>query len=453
MTVIFILICAGTVVIYFYLKKRKIHQKIVNMLSKTILIKNPLCIFFAIGDYEENPSSPDINAYCRDLNVDIDITNLLSLFRDTLKYDVVPNYSNDIPKVYWTQKDVIKLLQKQSEIFAKNVISNESNNAENKRNYDGLIIVASGHGLNNHLITSDMKLIDKNVVHRMFSSYYAQSREVPRIIIYDMCDGNEESKSINIKQKHKKLKIGQIISQPFTIKNIPIPNSMKGNDIGKNYKVDDISNSIHNVNRGDSSPVLWEHCAKNPDHNLAVIHAANLGFQSKMNSEDGSYLINKFVSKTKATVEQRIDKKPFLLEIMDEIQKELGEIEKKQLPTYSFNSQTGYLKFVPRSVKDTCIEMNESDINEQGKNVSHIDIEMKNNVLTTEKIQATKQQEELYNWLNDIVNLVQYYHVFVENGFDDLDSLTDIKMEELETIGIDKLGHRKKLLKFIKKID
>ena len=40
-----------------------------------------------------------------------------------------------------------------------------------------------------------------------------------------------------------------------------------------------------------------------------------------------------------------------------------------------------------------------------------------------------------------------YYDTFIEHGFDDMRFLKDVTNEDLKEIGIDKLGHRKRLLK------
>ena len=59
------------------------------------------------------------------------------------------------------------------------------------------------------------------------------------------------------------------------------------------------------------------------------------------------------------------------------------------------------------------------------------------------------EQQRLYEWLDDKVKLPQYYHTFINNGFDDLQSIMDINDDELKQIGIFKMGHRKKIIKCI----
>ncbi|NXW57445.1 CSKI1 protein, partial [Eurystomus gularis] len=54
-------------------------------------------------------------------------------------------------------------------------------------------------------------------------------------------------------------------------------------------------------------------------------------------------------------------------------------------------------------------------------------------------------------WLS-IIGLSQYYKVLVENGYENIDFITDITWEDLQEIGITKLGHQKKLMLAVKKL-
>eukprot|EP01084_Bolivina_argentea_P145619 255192_1 len=60
--------------------------------------------------------------------------------------------------------------------------------------------------------------------------------------------------------------------------------------------------------------------------------------------------------------------------------------------------------------------------------------------------------QELSDWLTDVVGLPQYIDTFIENGFEDLESLENVTMDDLIEIKITKLGHRKKLLAKIQSI-
>ncbi|XP_075035410.1 caskin-1 isoform X1 [Mixophyes fleayi] len=54
-------------------------------------------------------------------------------------------------------------------------------------------------------------------------------------------------------------------------------------------------------------------------------------------------------------------------------------------------------------------------------------------------------------WLS-LIGLGQYYKVLVENGYENIDFITDITWEDLQEIGITKLGHQKKLMLAVKKL-
>ncbi|XP_044835360.1 caskin-1 isoform X3 [Mauremys mutica] len=54
-------------------------------------------------------------------------------------------------------------------------------------------------------------------------------------------------------------------------------------------------------------------------------------------------------------------------------------------------------------------------------------------------------------WLS-MIGLAQYYKLLVENGYENIDFITDITWEDLQEIGVTKLGHQKKLMLAVKKL-
>ncbi|KAL4659111.1 caskin-1-like isoform X1 [Arapaima gigas] len=58
---------------------------------------------------------------------------------------------------------------------------------------------------------------------------------------------------------------------------------------------------------------------------------------------------------------------------------------------------------------------------------------------------------DLAEWLS-MIGLGQYYQVLVQNGYENIDFITDITWEDLQEIGITKLGHQKKLMLAVKKL-
>ena len=80
------------------------------------------------------------------------------------------------------------------------------------------------------------------------------------------------------------------------------------------------------------------------DFKLVVINAANDGFQSKMNTATGSYVITRFVKKIRKNVFEGHNKR-FLHEILDDIQENLHDLG-KQLMVKTYNNKTEWIKFV-----------------------------------------------------------------------------------------------------------
>ena len=63
-----------------------------------------------------------------------------------------------------------------------------------------------------------------------------------------------------------------------------------------------------------------------------------------------------------------------------------------------------------------------------------------------------KEESKLKKWMENEVKLPQYVDLLMENGFEDMESMRDITMEHLREIGIDKIGHRLKLMKSVAKL-
>ncbi|XP_010768999.1 caskin-1-like, partial [Notothenia coriiceps] len=57
----------------------------------------------------------------------------------------------------------------------------------------------------------------------------------------------------------------------------------------------------------------------------------------------------------------------------------------------------------------------------------------------------------LGEWLSAI-GLSQYHQVLVQNGYENIEFITDITWEDLQEIGIIKLGHQKKLMLAVKRL-
>ena len=60
--------------------------------------------------------------------------------------------------------------------------------------------------------------------------------------------------------------------------------------------------------------------------------------------------------------------------------------------------------------------------------------------------------DELMQWLRDTVGLSQYFDVFRDHGFDDLESMKYMTVQTMDQIGITKIGHRLKLMDYIQRM-
>lgn len=59
------------------------------------------------------------------------------------------------------------------------------------------------------------------------------------------------------------------------------------------------------------------------------------------------------------------------------------------------------------------------------------------------------EDNEVYQWLNDTVKLSEYGMVFIQNGYDKLLFVQDMDRIDLIDIGINKIGHQKRIIKCI----
>eukprot|EP01084_Bolivina_argentea_P284904 488411_1 len=283
----------------------------------------------------------------QDLNgVEFDVLNVIKLFKELLNYQCFPKYE-EYPKLYgnsitWTKKQLMDLLTRRAIHLNENIYDNENPSNVNGR-YDGLVFIISAHGWNANIITSDYQLVTKKDIHRIFTAEYPKTREIPRVFIYDCCDGHNEFAKAIKKRRNNKTDI-----TVFDIKN----------DKGKNTSL----TSVYTSNKDDdeqSVPVdepemysrqftqqeklqLWKRGEQNPDYLLATLHACNLDFQSKLNTIKGSYFIQQFVDISKQYLNNDKDM-PFIGEIFHQIQTDLSQ--RKQLPEYTWNNGTNNIKF------------------------------------------------------------------------------------------------------------
>eukprot|EP01084_Bolivina_argentea_P080747 146252_1 len=292
-----------------------------RMHAKTIYMKNPMVIAVAIGDYDNNPTKPDIFAYFADLKgIGVDIENVIQTFgKSGLNYDIFPDYScNNINsyRTRWTQDELINFFKSQANKLEYNL-----NHATN-HSYDGLVVVISCHGVERYIISSDSKKMSKTAIHRIFSAKRPSIRQIPRLFIFDCCAGE-----------------GDKLSE-----------SRVKSEAGKYFE-------MHDIARPNS---MWAHNEENPDYRLVIVNASNEGFQSKMRLDTGSYVVTKITEQVAMNVIHKGNKK-FLNDILDGIQEELHR-KGKQLMVNTFNNKTGFIKFKAKRKESCAVEM--QDLNE-----------------------------------------------------------------------------------------
>ena len=310
----------------FIYKQWKAH-KIIQ--EKTLQISNAMVISISIGFYDENPIDPEINGYLADLDgVRIDIQNVINLFgTKNLNYDIQPklylSQNESTYKAYWTEPELVNFLQEASNQLEENLTQEE---LTSKNRYQGLIVIISCHGLGGYILTSDYKKINKAAIHRIFSVKKPLSRKIPRIFLFDCCSGTNERGCETRVQYNNYASATDAEDDLLRL------------DLGKNTEVADIE---------EEQSILWFRDEDNPDYKLVTINAANEGFQSKMRSDTGSYVITALISKLYDNIYHNKNRQ-FLNEILDEIQEDL-HARGKQLMVKTFNNKTEYIKFGVRS--------------------------------------------------------------------------------------------------------
>eukprot|EP01084_Bolivina_argentea_P094423 169750_1 len=424
--IILVSLCIICICLYMY------RNKVLR--NSQMEITNAMVILLAIGEYDQEVNDCDTEldgAYLSDLNgIEEDIKNLYELFGpNNLNYTILPNY-NDIryPKAHWTQHEIIQLLEDSAAQFS-----------ENDHIYDGLVVAISSHGLNNNICTSDYKMIEKLAIHRIFSTNYPNSRNKPRVHIFDCCDGDEEQ---GISEQGKVVKKRDISKSAETCEM----------EQGKNFSVSDIQRQ---------KSVIWEKGTKNPDHKLVEIHAANSGFQSKLNSEQGSYMLYSFVEKTFEDLENNGGK--YMYEIFDEIQQELEEKGKQKIIT-TYNDRTRFIRFKPNKKDDNDEENATGDNDTKALNISDeiVKLEMSKMVKKKDNVINVVNTYDYKNWDSDmvanwIISLDKQYKKYKDTLYanlkqEDVDgsSLMYLDKNDLHRFGIMSIKHKVTIMQQIK---
>eukprot|EP01084_Bolivina_argentea_P306206 529086_1 len=287
--IILCLIFLFIVFIFIVVKYKRYRQRVkAERDKKAVWIKNPMVLAIAIESYDDEELN-DLNG------IDNDIRNIYNLFELNLNYTIIPVYNLSVGlKLKWTQNEIMQFLVQNAEQLKDNLKNNQ---------YDGLVVFISAHGVEHNIISSDGFEIQTDVIHRIFSSQYANVRSIPRIFIFDSCCDIDEK----VDEKNEN-------------------NIMDLKALEEKYGAE-----------------TWETGEDNVDNLLMTITASNIGYQSKMNNRQGSYFIKEFC----VAIEQNIcnnNNELFLGEIFSQVQSSLHK-RGLQLPEMKANNNTQFVKF------------------------------------------------------------------------------------------------------------
>ena len=266
-------------------------------------IRNALVVGIAIGKYSDDMSIAADT--CSDLNVDIDLDNLAS-FCNFMGYEFICNER----KVQWTKEEILSYL--------RNDVGAAFFSSKGKARYDGLLVCVSGHGVLDHVVTSELEYVDKTTMYRCICDKYPKFIDIPRIFMFDACAGGREKRDtfrLNPVDEAGKADTHQVVAMGDS---------------------DDLSveGAVVTMSKADL------------DRNAALIHAANEGYQAKMRGDIGSYLLYSFMERVRRNVVNH--EQMGLEELMGEIQEGLHKMGRQQTVNV-FNTNTRNLKLEAKS--------------------------------------------------------------------------------------------------------
>eukprot|EP01083_Nonionella_stella_P064938 169739_1 len=343
-------------------------------------VSNALVALIVIAEYDDasiENDDVDVLQPLKSLPIEKDVQHLTHLFT-SMNYKIIPSYEDT--KLHWKAEELVSFLQ--------NDVGRELFDENEELKYDGLIVVVSSHGIKDNIITSDYKTIEKVALHRLVSIKYPISRDIPRLFLFDSCEGS-----------------GERITDEYKIE--------IETDQVKGFRLSDVQG-------GDE----WTTHTKNPDYKLVEIHAANAGFQAKAHMQFGSYLIYLFTKKMKSNIERNENKT--LATLFDEIQNELHDAGKSQTKNV-FNNTTAKLRFMKRSKeKRHCCcyyEQEEGEQEEEQKEVAEVN---------ERNVNGNDEEDILDEEMVDEVNETYAYQAVDDHGMVEIINETNLSNEAVD---------------------
>ena len=273
----------------------------------SLSVSNASVVMIGIGDYSDGPKLSRASKEVSGTLINLDVTKDIESLRNLCKY-MNWTFHSKPQKVHWTEKEIV--------YFLEHEIGELMFTANGTLNFDGLIICISCHGIRNKIVTSDFKTIDETAIHRMVSLKFPKLRDIPRMFVYDCCDGSDDRRAT--------IDLGDDRSKDIMME---MMENRKGTDL------DDVQNLTGNV---------WTSKTKNPDYNLVIVKAANSGFAAKFNNECGSYVVYFLTMAIRRNVEKRQGRT--LAEILEHVQNKLHDHGKQQTVNQT-NNHTRTLVF------------------------------------------------------------------------------------------------------------
>ena len=195
-------------------------------------MRNPFVMILGITTYKGKKS----NGWNHLPGVDQDVEHMKQLWQGILKFDTRILTDSYHKKYADCSRQNILEFRDECRKEIENTYK-ASAMANNKKRYDGLICIVSGHGIMNNLIAGDGKEIDINV--NFFISFNADLlaalANYPKIFLFDTCRGGEPAyiieKYLNLKGSELiscNVKDGYRISYATTPRNTALDNPEKG---------------------------------------------------------------------------------------------------------------------------------------------------------------------------------------------------------------------------------
>lgn len=294
------------------------------MIGEELTMKNGLIVSIPIGHYQNNAKRAEVPGPVPDLPVESDVQNMKEL-ADYLNYKFLTIEN----KMSWTEAEIMN--------FLSNRIGSEFFGDFGVPKHDGLIVAFSGHGIKDHIVTSDLKRMDRTAIHRYVSNAFPKIRDFPRVFLFDACDGSGDkvnvtvasSKTVDNTKGHKVADHSVAASELSEMSENQVELSPVSSEMTKNTQLADVQHDKE-----------WISGNKNPDYGLTVVHASNKGFVAKMKGGSvGSYLTYFF---TKSIIQNH--KTMGLASMLEKINETLHSHGKQQLRT-EFFSKTRNLRF------------------------------------------------------------------------------------------------------------